>query len=128
MERLVYLDTHVVVWLYAGDLSLFSKQSLRILKKEELVISPIVLLELQYLLEIKKIKVGPKKIFRGLEESIGLEICHHEFDRVVMESLRQSWTRDPFDRLIVAQAHLSRAPLITKDERILQNYRKAMWE
>lgn len=127
MEKLVYLDTHVVVWLYAGELTFFPREILRILEKEELVISPIILLELQYLLEIEKIKVGPEKIFRELETRIGLKICDREFNKVVVESLRQSWTRDPFDRLIVAQAHLAQASLITKDQFILRNYRKAVW-
>lgn len=30
----------------------------------------------------------------------------------------QTWTRDPFDRLIVAQALEARCPLATKDSRI----------
>lgn len=127
MERLIYLDTHVVVWLYAGELTLFPKQVVRILENEELLISPIVLLELQYLLEVEKIKAKPEKIFSELEEEIGLKICRQEFCKVVMESLKQSWTRDPFDRLIVAQARLAQAFLITKDQFILKNYSKALW-
>jgi PIN domain nuclease of toxin-antitoxin system len=37
---------------------------------------------------------------------------------VVTQAMPLSWTRDPFDRLIVATAILHRAPLVTRDERI----------
>lgn len=42
-------------------------------------------------------------------------------------ALKESWTRDPFDRLIVANAKAAGAPLITKDERIRKHYRRAIW-
>jgi PIN domain nuclease of toxin-antitoxin system len=38
-----------------------------------------------------------------------------------------AWTRDPFDRLIVANAMADGAPLITADETILANFRDAVW-
>lgn len=38
------------------------------------------------------------------------------------------WTRDPFDRLIVGSALAQGAHLVTCDERILANYRLAIWE
>ena len=127
MERLIYLDTHVVVWLYTGELSLFPKNVLYLLEEKNLGVSPIVQLELQFLLEIGRIKVKPEIILRNLEETIGLKVCSQEFKRVVLEALKQTWTRDPFDRLIVAQANLSEAHLITKDETILQHYKRSIW-
>ena len=44
-----------------------------------------------------------------------------------MESVKETWTPDPFDRLIVAQARLLDASLITKDELIHKHYKKAIW-
>ena len=41
--------------------------------------------------------------------------------------MRQSWTGDPFDRIIVAQAALRRASLITKDADIRAHYDRALW-
>ena len=41
--------------------------------------------------------------------------------------MRQSWTRDPFDRIIVAQAALRRTSLITKDAVIRADYNRALW-
>lgn len=127
MEKLAYLDTHVVMWLYAGETSLFPPAVLGLLSDAPLTISPVVLLELQYLFEIERIKTGPEKIFKSLEKSIGLKICRMDFQKVVMASLKQSWTRDPFDRLITAQATIANVPLITRDGSILKHYSKAVW-
>ena len=46
---------------------------------------------------------------------------------VTEHCLDLSWTRDAFDRLIVAQAALDRAKLITRDRLILKHYPKAVW-
>ena len=40
----------------------------------------------------------------------------------------ETWTRDPFDRVIVAQARLRGAPLLTKDRAIHAGYERAIWE
>lgn len=41
--------------------------------------------------------------------------------------LDYSWTRDPLDRIIVANANLNNDTLVTKDENILKNYERAIW-
>ena len=42
-------------------------------------------------------------------------------------SIQQDWTRDTFDRLIVAQAKTRDASLLTKDRTILEHYPHAVW-
>ncbi len=64
---------------------------------------------------------------RALAGSLGLGVCALPFERVVETAQRQAWTRDPFDRLIVAQASLAAAPLLTKDRTIREHYAKAAW-
>ncbi|MCK4765175.1 MAG: hypothetical protein KAW12_23450 [Candidatus Aminicenantes bacterium] len=44
-----FLDTHIVVWLYQGDFSLLSKEAKQTIEKDDIFISPLVSLELQYL-------------------------------------------------------------------------------
>jgi len=39
-----------------------------------------------------------------------------------------SWTRDPFDRMIAAQAIVADAPLVTADRTILGNLPLATWD
>jgi len=46
---------------------------------------------------------------------------------VAREAVAQSWTRDPFDRLIVAQAAIRATALLTKDRVIRRRYAPAFW-
>jgi PIN domain nuclease of toxin-antitoxin system len=48
-------------------------------------------------------------------------------DRLVPLAMPLSWTRDPFDRLLVATALLHEAPLITRDARIQEHFAGAVW-
>ena len=125
---MTYLDTHAVVWFYYGELSAFPKALLERLENQNLLISPAVLLELQFLKEIKRIDADPMLIFQTLEETIGLKLCDLAFSKIVTGALSQSWTRDPFDRLIVAQASIQSAPLLTKDQTIRKHYAHACWK
>lgn len=124
---MIFLDTHVIVWLYKGAKELFSEPAQRALQNEELVISPIVLLELQYLYEAKKIRKKAEAIVADLQKTIGIRMTHPDAEAVIRAALPLSWTRDPFDRMIVAHAQSQKAPLLTKDRVILRHYARAMW-
>ena len=127
MAAVIYFDTHAVVALYK-DLDLLGEKARRLLRRQDdCAISPIVCLELQFLYEIQQIKHSPRQILRHLDNAIGLAICAKPFAAVIEEAESLSWTRDPFDRIIVAQASLDLNPLITKDARIHEHYRKAVW-
>ena len=123
----MYLDTHVVVWLYAGELARFPASATHLLEENDLLISPAVLLELQFLKEIKRITTDPMLIIQTLEETLGLQLCPLEFSKVVIAALSQSWTRDPFDRMIAAQASVRNELLLTKDRLIRNNCSVACW-
>lgn len=125
---MIYLDTHLVVWLYAGRLDLLPPPVCRQLEAHELLVSPIVALELQYLFETSRTKEPADPVMRTLERDIGLRRCDLPFDEVVAGALREHWTRDPFDRLIVAQARVRRARLLTRDRTIAAHFDGATWE
>lgn len=127
MEDLIFLDTHVVVWLYTGDPELFSPQVRQDLEESELFISPVVSLEIQYLHEIERISVGARKVTENLQRTIGLQISDTPFKQVVSEALLNTWTRDPFDRIITAQASLGEHRLLTRDQTIRDHYKRAYW-
>lgn len=124
---MIFLDTHVAVWLYTGDLGLIPEAVQRELDEHPLVISPMVTLELQYLHEVGRITVGGTEIVSELSSSIGLTADDLSLGEVVGVALSADWTRDPFDRLIVAHADLRRAALATKDAAILAQYGRAFW-
>jgi len=128
VETLIYLDTHVVAWLYSGHLELLTAKAVkRINEEDELRISPAVVLELQYLKEIGRLTVGSNAVVQGLAAQVGLRVCDVAFAAVIESALDHDWTRDPFDRIIVGQAALTRAPLLTKDRTIHRHYRQSVW-
>lgn len=123
----IFLDTHVVIWLHQGCLDEFSKDALESIEKNDLFISPMVILEMQYLREVGRVRASPDAIVKYLEETIGLTVSDVALQRLVQKGLGQSWTRDPFDRLIVAHAQIERSSLLTRDKMILKHYSKAFW-
>ena len=124
---MTYLDTHVVAALYEKKLSPYSDQAIAALEKaDDLRLSPMALLELQYLFEIKRLKFPAAKLVAALPQDIGLQICDIPFPEVAHQALTERWTRDPFDRIIVAQARLNNATLITRDRHILAHYARAL--
>jgi len=123
----IYLDTHAVVWLYQKDRDRFTPASLDLLEKEDLLVSPVVELEMEFLFEIERIVERGDVILSYLEDRIGLRRCQESFSRIVGKAVSMKWTRDPFDRIITAQAALQDARLLTRDKLIRKNYPKAIW-
>lgn len=124
---MLYVDTHVIVWLYAGELDSFSKHALKLIEENDIIISPMVILELTYLHETKRLTKTSQIIINELENKIGLNICDAPFDFVINKALNLDWTRDPFDRLIVANAICNHAKLLTKDKIIRKHCKSAVW-
>ncbi|MFK5947652.1 MAG: hypothetical protein QM500_02635 [Methylococcales bacterium] len=97
------------------------------IENNEIIISQLVRLELQYLFEIGRITVDPETILTSLKKSIGLKVSLMKAEQVFDQAINCVWTRDVFDRLITAEAEPSNIVLITKDEKIRSNYKKAIW-
>jgi PIN domain nuclease of toxin-antitoxin system len=122
-----YLDTQVAVSLYKGRVKGFSRRAQAALEHGDLLISPMVLLELEFLHEIGRIIPSPQEILNHLNAQLSLQVCDLAFPRIAETALFETWTRDPFDRMIVAQARANgAAPLITTDQRIQSHYKKAL--
>jgi PIN domain nuclease of toxin-antitoxin system len=123
----IYLDTHVVAFLYEDAGASLPPLSRSLITENELLLSPMVVLELQYLFEIKRLTVPPGTIIGTIQRAARLRICDLPFEDVTRVALRETWTRDPFDRIIVAQARLREITLITKDRMIREQYERATW-
>ena len=122
-----YLDTQIVVWLCEGQLKKLTDSAAAAMEDYELVVSPIVLLELKYLYEIGRIVRQPLALLNQLENQLGLAVKDGALEVVIRSAMFETWTRDPFDRLIVGHAIAdAEAILVTFDEQIQQNYRKAL--
>ncbi|GAA6621080.1 type II toxin-antitoxin system VapC family toxin [Scytonema sp. NUACC26] len=124
---MIYLDTHVIAWLYSGLTDKLTDIAKTLINENEVYISEIVRLELQYLYEIKRIKDETDMIISNLSAQIGLKVCHKKFNDIINMALTINWTRDPFDRIITANALINNNILLSKDQNILNNYLYAKW-
>jgi PIN domain nuclease of toxin-antitoxin system len=125
---IAYLDTQIAVWLHDGFENYLTKEANRQVESSTLLISPMVLLEFQYLFDRKTLRIDPTAIYMYLNATFGVDLCSFPFPAIAMEALTCDWTRDPFDRIIVSHAKANdEAPLITADRKIRQNYANAIW-
>lgn len=127
MAALAYLDTHVAAWLFAGDVTRLSAAARAAIDTADLLVSPAVELELQYLYETKRVADPAGKVVEDLRHRLGVRLCDLPFHDVVRRAVTLSWTRDPFDRLIVAQAAVRNTMLVTKDRTLRKRYGASLW-
>jgi PIN domain nuclease of toxin-antitoxin system len=124
----LYLDTHILVWLYQDGAARLTPHGVSAIERAgQLLISPMVELELTYLHKIARINCPAHAILDSLRRDIGLETCKLPFASVVGTALALNWTRDPFDRIIVAQATHGESHLLTADQNIREHFSSAVW-
>ena len=127
-DLIAYLDTNLLLWLCENRLDRISQPAQDVLNGHDLLISPMVTIELAYLHEIGRSKRVAADIVKQLREQVGLQVCDHSFADIAETATFEAWTRDPFDRMIVAHAKANGyALLVTADEDIRKNYPKAIW-
>ncbi len=114
------LDTHVLLWIVLGSRRVNEFPWLE--RYRPWGVSPISLLEIQFLSEIGRIEVES-----GFQEALAsdprFEIDEAPLASLIKAALPLGWTRDPFDRLLVAHSSLRRAPFCTVDRAIRANHR-----
>lgn len=125
---MILLDTHVVAWLHEGDTRRFPNGVRRLVDSEDLAVSPLVGLELQYLYEIGRASLSAEAVLAALGRVLGLRVVDCSLGELVGHAVGNDWTRDPFDRLIVAHSSLEQAPLLTADRTIRAHHPLAVWD
>ena len=114
---MILLDTNAVIWLDQNHPR--TRQLAR--SASRLFVSPASLLELKLLEEIGRLRLRAQ--VRGIVESDRWELDDPPAIEWFEQSADESWTRDPFDRLIVAHARVRRFRLATADAAILTHLR-----
>ena len=122
-----YLDTHIAVWLYAGLTEKISDAARDAIEDNDLLISPLVRLELQYLFEIGRITVKPDTIIKNLFTAIDLRVSETPLQKILNQAAKINWTRDVFDRMLSAESMATGGGFITADETIKSNLKLAIW-
>ena len=124
---IAYLDTHAAVRLSDGRARI-GRDAAQLIRRADLLCSPIVSLEMEYLFEIGRLTLPAKDILNKLEHEIGVHFCELPFAKVTIAAAHEKWTRDVFDRIVVAQARINGlAPLISADEEIAAHYPRTVW-
>lgn len=124
---MILLDTHVVVWLYADPFGYLPEPVLNRINTEEVGLSPFVQLELAYLHEVKRIQIPGKTIIADLAPKLEMRITDPSTAMVCETATTMKWARDPFDRLLSAEATATNTPLITKNRTIRKHLDVAWW-
>jgi len=123
---MILLDTHIVVWLYDDPERLVPPPVRERLNAEPLALSPFVRLELQYLYEVGRVSVPAQTIVDELVPKLEMVLTDPPSAQICQVATALDWTRDPFDRLISAQAVTSGITLVTKD-RVIRNHLPLAW-
>jgi PIN domain nuclease of toxin-antitoxin system len=125
---MIHLDTHVLMWLSGGEQERVPAAARERLQGEPVSCAPMAQLELAHLYEIGRITRGASDVLGVLAPALGLAVSAAPFAAVVAYALDLTWTRDPFDRLIAANALVDGAGLLIADESILANCPAAFWQ
>jgi PIN domain nuclease of toxin-antitoxin system len=125
---IAYLDTNTVLWLSQGLVKRLSKRAQTVVRSADLLVSPMVLIEVEYLFEIKRIHLSSREVQRKIQHELGVRTCNLPFAEVADAALDEKWTRDAFDRVIVAHAKANGwAALVSADETIAKHYARTVW-
>jgi PIN domain nuclease of toxin-antitoxin system len=109
---MILLDTNALIWLLAGH-----RRGQPLLRDpRRLYVSPVSLLELKVLDEIGKVRIRDDA---RLEDDPRFAVDDPPSLALFNEALHLAWTRDPFDRLLVAHAQLRKWRLATADGNLL---------
>ena len=123
-----YLDTNVVVFLHSGNAARLSPRAIEQIESTDLLVSAMVMLELEMLYEKGTIKYTASQILSDLNQQIGVSVCQLPMAVIMNSALQIKWTREPGDRIIVANAIANNeVPLVTSDRRIHEQYPNAIW-
>lgn len=115
----VLLDTHVALWLMMSSPRLSKRGRTAIARADEVCVSAASLWELTIKVGLGKIEIDVDAFARQLDSAGCVELPvtwrHSRFVRLL-----QGHHRDPFDRLMLAQALAEDAIFLTSDETLGQ--------
>src|SRR5919106_522253 len=115
------LDTHFLIWTVLGVARLDEFPWLE--EYGPWGVSPISLVELQFLAEVGKLELSAAEFLDALLRDGRFVVDEVPLLSIVRHALPLHWTRDPFDRLLAAHSSARRAPLCTVDRDMLKYHR-----
>lgn len=116
----ILLDTHFLIWLVLGSSRLKDFPWLDIYRPWG--VSPISLLEVQYLSEVGRIEIENPGFTETLLNDPRFIVDEIPLLSLIRHAIPVTWTRDPFDRLLAAHSTARRTPFCTADQLILEKH------
>ncbi len=114
---MILLDTSAVIWLHHGH-----RRGQRLARHfGQLYVSPVTLLELQLLSEAGRVRLRAGIAVRDLVDDDRWTMDNPSSVGWFERALEVAWTRDPFDRLLVAHASFRGWRLATGDGPVLDH-------
>jgi PIN domain nuclease of toxin-antitoxin system len=117
----VLLDTHFLIWIVLGSPRLAEFPWVE--HHRPWGISPVSFLEIQLLAERGRLAVRNPEFTKAVMEDPRFTIDDIPLATVMRHALGLTWTRDPFDRMLVAHSVARRVPLCTTDRDIRRHHR-----
>lgn len=115
------LDTHFLLWTLLDVPRVHDFPWLE--RYRPWGVSPVSLLEIQFLAEVGKLEVRQPAFAEALARDPRFTIDEVGLVALIEKALSLAWTRDPFDRLLAAHSEARRVPLCTLDRRMRAQHR-----
>ena len=124
------LDTHAFIWwdsepqkLSAQVLALFQESS------NQLLLSTASVWEMQIKLQLGKLQLERPlaELIAGQQEKNGIELLPVQLEHILALQTLPTHHKDPFDRLLIAQANIEDAVLVTADPIFAKYPVKILW-
>jgi PIN domain nuclease of toxin-antitoxin system len=113
---LILLDTNAVIWALTGD----ARAAALFASGRRLRLSPVCLLEIRFLVEVGRLRLVRGRSVGEVVDDPRWQLDSPSSARLFTVALDVEWTRDPFDRLLVAHARYRRWRLATGDRFLIE--------
>jgi PIN domain nuclease of toxin-antitoxin system len=107
------LDTHALLWYLAGDRRRIGKELRALIEAEASTVSSASLWEIAIKTGLGKLEAPPDLPDRVRQ--MGFELLSVSAEHAWRVRDLPSHHRDPFDRLLIAQAQVERLPIVSAD-------------
>jgi PIN domain nuclease of toxin-antitoxin system len=127
MTSFAAVDTHALIWLYEENAKAFSSRGREMLEASHIIIPSFVWLELVMMEQKGRLGHSLASLQSFIAKTLTIRALKADISKICRAAHPLTWTRDPFDRMIVAECIFHNIPLVTKDRLIRKHYKKAIW-
>lgn len=125
------LDTSTFLWITGGDLNRLSQKARQAVENSEnsfcLSTASLWEIAIKYSLKRLELNLSPKEMVSELKKTSTLDFIGISPEHVVAVADLPFHHKDPFDRLLIAQAQVEGFPILTPDPEFRKYGIKTIW-